>query len=100
MARYTAKELITKREEVKGEVDIPLSERLKNYHIGVDDVSLVHVHFSDRFTDAVEAKQIAEQEAKKAGFGENAKTTDRAKNTFLRDGNTDGTSASFSGLGK
>lgn len=28
------------------------------------------------------------------------KLTDRAKNTFLRDGNTDGTSASFSGLGK
>jgi regulator of protease activity HflC (stomatin/prohibitin superfamily) len=29
---------------------------------------LVHVHFSERFRDAVEAKQIAEQEAKKAGF--------------------------------
>ncbi len=68
MAKYTAEELITKREEVKGEVDIRLTERLKNYHIGVDDISLVHVHFSDRFTDAVEAKQIAEQEAKKAGF--------------------------------
>ncbi len=53
---------------LKGEVDIRLSERLKNYHIGVDDISLVHVNFSDRFTDAVEAKQIAEQEAKKAGF--------------------------------
>lgn len=68
MAKYTAEELITKREEVKGEVDIRLTERMKNYHIGVDDISLVHVHFSDRFTDAVEAKQIAEQEAKKAGF--------------------------------
>ncbi len=68
MAKYTAEELITKREEVKGEVDIRLIERLENYHIGVDDISLVHVNFSDRFTEAVEAKQIAEQEAKKAGF--------------------------------
>ncbi|NCR43096.1 MAG: prohibitin family protein [Microcystis aeruginosa SX13-01] len=59
MAKYTAEELITKREEVKGEVDIRLTERMKNYHIGVDDISLVHVNFSDRFTDAVEAKQIS-----------------------------------------
>ena len=50
MAKYTAEELITKREEVKGEVDIRLTERMKNYHIGVDDISLVHVNFSDRFT--------------------------------------------------
>ncbi|MEG3437506.1 prohibitin family protein [Pannus brasiliensis CCIBt3594] len=68
MAKYTAEELITKREEVKGEVDRRLTERLQHYHIGVDDISLVHVNFSERFTDAVEAKQIAEQEAKKAGF--------------------------------
>jgi regulator of protease activity HflC (stomatin/prohibitin superfamily) len=68
MAKYTAEELITEREEVKREVDRRLTERLRNYHIGVDDISLVHVNFSDRFTDAVEAKQIAEQEAKKAGF--------------------------------
>jgi regulator of protease activity HflC (stomatin/prohibitin superfamily) len=68
MAKYTAEELITKRGEVKGEVDLRLIERLKNYYIGVDDISLVHVNFSDRFTEAVEAKQIAEQEAKKAGF--------------------------------
>ncbi|MGV2389907.1 MAG UNVERIFIED_CONTAM: prohibitin family protein [Microcystis novacekii LVE1205-3] len=68
MAKYTAEELITKREEVKGEVDHRLTARLRDYHIGVDDVSLVHVNFSDRFTEAVEAKQIAEQEAKKAGF--------------------------------
>lgn len=68
MARYTAEEIITKREEVKAEVDDRLKSRLVSYHIGVDDISLVHVHFSDRFSDAVEAKQVAEQEAKQAGF--------------------------------
>ena len=45
MAKYTAEEIITRRENVKSEVD-----------------------FSQRFMDAVEAKQIAEQDAKKAGF--------------------------------
>ena len=68
MATYTAEEIITKRGEVKAGVDNLLTERLANYHIGVDDISLVHVHFSQRFSDAVEAKQIAEQEAKKAVF--------------------------------
>ncbi|MDX2098365.1 MAG: prohibitin family protein [Leptolyngbyaceae cyanobacterium bins.59] len=68
MAMYTAEEIITRREEVKTKVDDLLKARLMSYHIQIDDISLVHVHFSDRFSDAVEAKQIAEQEAKRAGF--------------------------------
>ncbi|MBD2071973.1 prohibitin family protein [Leptolyngbya sp. FACHB-671] len=68
MAKYTAEEIVTRRNEVKAEVDDLLTERLAAYHIAVDDISLVHVRFSNRFRDAVEAKQIAEQEAKRAEF--------------------------------
>lgn len=68
MAKYTAEEIITKREEVKTQVDEQLASRLRNYHIFIDDLSLVHVRFSEKFRDAVEAKQIAEQEAKRAEF--------------------------------
>lgn len=68
MAKYTAEEIITKRGEVKAAVDEFLTLRLVTYHIAVDDISLVHVHFSQRFSDAVEAKQIAEQEAKRGEF--------------------------------
>jgi regulator of protease activity HflC (stomatin/prohibitin superfamily) len=68
MAKYTAEEIITKRGEVKAGVDESLTARLANYRIDVDDISLVNVHFSDRFSEAVEAKQIAEQDAKKAEF--------------------------------
>jgi regulator of protease activity HflC (stomatin/prohibitin superfamily) len=68
MAKYTAEEIVTRRNEVKSEVDSLLTERLAAYHIAVDDISLVHVRFSNRFRDAVEAKQIAEQEAKRAEF--------------------------------
>ncbi len=68
MAEYTAEEIITKRGNVKNEVDTLLTSRLAGYHIAVDDISLVHVHFSKRFSDAVEAKQIAEQDAKRADF--------------------------------
>ena len=68
MAKYTAEEIITKRGEVKAAVDNYLTLRLVTYHTAVDDISLVHVHFSERFSDAVEAKQIAEQEAKRGEF--------------------------------
>ncbi|HIK05862.1 MAG TPA: prohibitin family protein [Trichormus sp. M33_DOE_039] len=68
IAKYTAEEIITKRGEVKTGVDDLLTNRLANYHVSVDDISLVHIHFSERFGEAVEAKQIAEQEAKKAEF--------------------------------
>jgi regulator of protease activity HflC (stomatin/prohibitin superfamily) len=68
MAKYTAEEIITRRSEVKANVDEALTTRLSVYHIVVDDISLVHVHFSERFREAVEAKQVAEQEVKRAEF--------------------------------
>lgn len=68
MAKYTAQEIITARGEVKAEVDQALTSRLATYDLAVDDISLVHIHFSKQFNHAVEAKQIAEQEAKRAGF--------------------------------
>jgi regulator of protease activity HflC (stomatin/prohibitin superfamily) len=68
IAQYTAEEIITKRGEVKLKLDEQLTTRLSNYHLAVDDISLLHVHFSQRFSQAVEAKKIAEQEAKRAEF--------------------------------
>jgi len=68
IARYTAEEIVTKRGEVKSRLDDTLKTRLHDYHIVVNDISLVHVNFSDKFSEAVEAKQIAEQDAKRADF--------------------------------
>jgi regulator of protease activity HflC (stomatin/prohibitin superfamily) len=67
-AKKTAEEIITKRTELKQEIDLHLQDRLKTYDIIVDDVSLVDVSFSAEFAKAIEAKQIAEQQAKQADF--------------------------------
>jgi regulator of protease activity HflC (stomatin/prohibitin superfamily) len=67
-AKKTAEEIITKRTELKQEIDLHLQDRLKPYDIIVDDVSLVDVSFSAEFAKAIEAKQIAEQQAKQADF--------------------------------
>ena len=67
-AKKNAEEIITKRTELKQEIDSQLKDRLGSYGIGVDDVSLVNISFSAEFAKAIEAKQIAEQEAKRAEF--------------------------------
>jgi prohibitin 1 len=68
MAKYTAEEIITKREDVKARVDDALVKRLAIYHIAVDDTSLVQATFSKQFSAAVEAKQVSQQEAQQAGY--------------------------------
>ncbi len=65
-ARYTAVELIQKREEVRNIMKAMLSERLKERHLVVDDLAIVNFNFSEEFTKAIEAKQTAEQLALKA----------------------------------
>ncbi|HEY9671146.1 MAG TPA: prohibitin family protein [Waterburya sp.] len=67
-AKKTAEEIITKRTELKDEIDKNLKTRLQAYGLLVDDVSLVNFSFSPEFSKAIESKQIAEQEAKQAEF--------------------------------
>lgn len=45
-----------------------LVERAQNFNINLEDVSITSVQFSEEFAHAVEAKQIAQQEAHRAAF--------------------------------
>lgn len=65
-AKYSAEELITKRPEVSTAMKEALTEKLIEYNIAVDAVSIVTFSFSKVFMDAIEAKQTAEQHALKA----------------------------------
>ena len=65
-AVYRAEELITKRAEVKSTFDDILAERLSVFDIQVVSVSLTDFQFSPSFSEAIEAKVTAEQEALKA----------------------------------
>ncbi|TAH40306.1 MAG: prohibitin family protein [Bacteroidetes bacterium] len=65
-ARYSAEELITKRPAVSAEMQEALKARLLMNNIAVDAFSIVSFNFSKIFTDAIEAKQTAEQNALKA----------------------------------
>ncbi|MEG4859337.1 prohibitin family protein [Microcoleus sp. K1-B6] len=67
-SKKTAEEIITKRNELKTEIDNSLKKRLEPYGVIVRDVSLINFGFSPEFSKAIESKQIAEQEAKQAEF--------------------------------
>lgn len=62
-AKYTAEELITKRQEVTDAVKVGLTDRLIASDIQVTGVSIVNFEFSKSFNDAIELKVTAEQNA-------------------------------------
>ncbi len=68
ISQRTTEEIITKRAEIKAEIDRNLKKRLATYGVIVDDVSIVNFAFPEEFSKAVEARQIAEQQAKQAEF--------------------------------
>ena len=45
-----------------------MTERAANFNIALDDVSITSLTFGREFTAAIEAKQVAAQEAERAKF--------------------------------
>lgn len=62
-AEYNATDLIAKRPAVKHKAQEIVTRRLAKFHILVDDFSITDFKFSPEFERAIEAKQVAEQEA-------------------------------------
>lgn len=62
-AKYTAEELVTKRQIVTDEMQSALKEKLLTNNIVVTGVSIIDFKFSPSFTQAIEAKVTAEQNA-------------------------------------
>ncbi len=60
-AKFTAEELIIRREDVKDQIKINLAERLIKNHIVVDEINITAFDFSKSFNEAIEAKVTAEQ---------------------------------------
>lgn len=67
-AKYPVGDLVTKRSEVKDVILKALQARLDSRGIKIEDISLTNIDFSDTFTKAIEAKQVAEQQAQQAKF--------------------------------
>ena len=62
-AKYTAEELITKREQIKKDFQVNLSGSLADNGVQITDVFITDFDFSEDFNRAIEAKVKAEQSA-------------------------------------
>merc|ERR1719492_650984 len=56
------------REQVSARVHQELVTRAEQFGLVLDDISITHLTFGREFTQAVEQKQVAQQEAEKARF--------------------------------
>lgn len=66
IAKYSADSLIANRVEVARELNEILKEKMAEKEVIVSDIAITNFEFSKQFLRAVEEKQIAEQEAKRA----------------------------------
>mmetsp|Transcript_12920 Transcript_12920/g.15544 ORF Transcript_12920/g.15544 Transcript_12920/m.15544 type:complete len:320 (-) Transcript_12920:86-1045(-) len=68
VARFNANELLTKRAEVSADISRELRARAANFNVILEDVAITHLAFSPEYAKAVEAKQVAQQDAERAKY--------------------------------
>lgn len=68
LAQFNATALLTQREQVSRLIKSNLEERAADFHLILEDVSITELKFGREFERAVEAKQVAQQEAERARF--------------------------------
>lgn len=73
-ARYSAEELIAKRQFISEEIYNLIHEQMDGYGVNVKEVALENIDFTDAFEAAVEAKQVATQTALKVRIEEEQET--------------------------
>lgn len=77
IAQYSAEELIQNRSELSSQIRDILTSQLKEYNIELKDTSLEDLDFTDAFTNAVEAKQVAAQNKLQAEIEQEQKTMEQ-----------------------
>ncbi|XP_062950926.1 prohibitin-2-like [Cynocephalus volans] len=68
VAKFNASQLITQRAQVSLLILWELTERAKDFSLILDDVAITELGFSREYTAVVEAKHVAQQEARWAQF--------------------------------
>jgi regulator of protease activity HflC (stomatin/prohibitin superfamily) len=59
---YSVNDVLAKRDEIRTLAKQQLANSLSQYHIVVDDIFIANIAFSDAFQQAIEAKQVAQQQ--------------------------------------
>lgn len=78
-ARYTAENLVSSRDTLAAAIEAELSAQLERYNIQIVSTAIEDMDFTDAFTNAVEAKQVAAQNKLKAETEQAQKTMEAAQ---------------------
>ncbi|MDO5436276.1 MAG: SPFH domain-containing protein [Clostridia bacterium] len=73
-SQYTAENLVANRQTLSTKIRENLASELEKYGINVISINIENIDFTDAFTDAVEAKQVAAQKKLQAQIEEEQKT--------------------------
>ncbi len=85
IAKYTAEELVTKRQEVSNLAQETLTNKMQEKGINITALSMTDLSFSEEFDQAIEKKQVVEQQTQQAKYElekakvENEKKIENAK---------------------
>ena len=77
MAQYTAEQSITNRNMISTALLDELNEKLADSGIYVSDINIIDFDFSDVYVQAIEAKQVAEQEKLRAKIEQDQLTMEK-----------------------
>jgi len=68
VADYNAEQLLIQRDQVAANITTNLARRAAEFNLILDDVAITHLTYGTEFAKAIEAKQVASQEAERAKF--------------------------------
>ncbi len=79
-SKYTADSLVKQREVISTDIANELKAEMQEFGINIINVNVENIDFTDAFTQAVEAKQVAEQNKLKAEIEQEQKSMEAQKN--------------------
>jgi len=88
VAQFDAGELITQRERVSAQISSELTSRAQSFGLILDDISITHLTFGREFAEAVELKQVAQQDAERAAFLVEKEEQNKIANIIRAEGDT------------
>jgi prohibitin 2 len=68
VSQFTATQIISSRDTIRNIIKQRITEKAGEFFIDIDDVAIIDMKFSKDFSDAIEKKQVAQQEAERVKF--------------------------------
>jgi len=83
VAQFSASQLLAQRDQVSERIKSLLSERAAHFNIIIDNLAITDLTFGKEYLEAVEGKQVSQQEAERAKY-EVEQAREAKKSTIIK----------------